>query len=54
MLTLTPVVCVLSGIAFSTIFEKYMIEETEAKKTNGEVAKENKETTGNERLLESF
>jgi hypothetical protein len=32
MLTLTPVVCVLSGIAFSSIFEKYMLEDVEPKK----------------------
>jgi len=32
MLTLTPVVCVLSGIAFSCIFEKYMLEDVEQKK----------------------
>uniref|UniRef100_A0A914HBG2 dolichyl-diphosphooligosaccharide--protein glycotransferase n=1 Tax=Globodera rostochiensis TaxID=31243 RepID=A0A914HBG2_GLORO len=27
MLTLTPVVCVLAGIAFSSIFEKYMLDD---------------------------
>uniref|UniRef100_A0A915DK88 dolichyl-diphosphooligosaccharide--protein glycotransferase n=1 Tax=Ditylenchus dipsaci TaxID=166011 RepID=A0A915DK88_9BILA len=43
MLTLTPVVCILAGIAFSTIFEKYMIEEGDCKK-NGDL-KETKETT---------
>lgn len=32
MLTLTPAVCVLAGIAFSNIFEKYMLDEAEAKK----------------------
>jgi hypothetical protein len=45
MLTLTPVVCILSGIAFSCIFEKYMVEDVDPKKTG-----ENKElkdgTTG--------
>lgn len=28
MLTLTPAVCILSGIAFSKIFENYLKEET--------------------------
>jgi asparagine N-glycosylation enzyme membrane subunit Stt3 len=38
MLTLTPVVCILSGIAFSSVFEKYMLEDVDSKKTG-----ENKE-----------
>lgn len=33
MLTLTPIVCVLSGIAFSSIFEKYATEDNEVKKS---------------------
>lgn len=39
MLTLTPVVCILAGIAFSTIFDKYIIEESNevVSKKNGEV-----------------
>lgn len=44
MLTLTPVVCILAGIAFSCIFEKYMIEEGDSKR-NGD-SKESKESTG--------
>ncbi|KAI1729085.1 oligosaccharyl transferase STT3 subunit domain-containing protein [Ditylenchus destructor] len=43
MLTLTPVVCILAGIAFSTIFDKYMVEEGECKR-NGDI-KDSKETT---------
>ncbi|KAI1721475.1 oligosaccharyl transferase STT3 subunit domain-containing protein [Ditylenchus destructor] len=43
MLTLTPVVCILAGIAFSTIFDKYMVEEGECKR-NGDI-KDSKEAT---------
>lgn len=43
MLTLTPVVCVLSGIAFSNIFEKYTADESDKKSIDG---KESKETGG--------
>ncbi|KAF1624726.1 UNVERIFIED_CONTAM: Dolichyl-diphosphooligosaccharide--protein glycosyltransferase subunit stt-3, partial [Eudyptes robustus] len=32
MLTFTPVVCVLAGIAFSVIFEKYMVDDTQPRK----------------------
>lgn len=32
MLTLTPVVCILAGIAFSNIFDKYLVDETDCKK----------------------
>lgn len=43
MLTLTPVVCVLSGIAFSNIFEKYMLEDVDSKKVSeGRDAKDGK------------
>lgn len=44
MLTLTPVVCILSGVAFSCIFEKYMIEETDTKRSVD--SKESKEASG--------
>ena len=44
MLTLTPIVCVLSGIAFSSIFEKYATEDNEVKKS-AEI-KELKDTNG--------
>ena len=42
MLTLTPVVCVLSGIAFSSIFDKYTAEDGERKPSD----KESKEALG--------
>lgn len=45
MLTLTPVVCILAGIAFSTIFEKFICEETIESKKIGET-KEAKESAG--------
>lgn len=35
MLTLTPVVCVLAGIAFSHTYEKFMLDEGDGKR-NGE------------------
>lgn len=35
MLTLTPVVCVLAGIAFSHTYEKFMLDEGENKR-NGD------------------
>ncbi|KAF7632801.1 hypothetical protein Mgra_00007790 [Meloidogyne graminicola] len=50
MLTLTPVVCVLSGIAFSCVFEKYMLEDVEQKKV-GE-GKDAKDGTGDRRLYD--
>lgn len=50
MLTLTPVVCVLSGIAFSCIFEKYMLEDVEQKK--GCEGKDLKDGTGDRRLYD--
>lgn len=50
MLTLTPVVCVLSGIAFSCIFEKYMLEDVEQKKA-GE-GKDLKDGMGDRRLYD--
>lgn len=36
MLTLTPVVCILAGIAFSHIYEKFMVDDGEGSKKNGE------------------
>jgi hypothetical protein len=49
MLTLTPVVCILSGIAFSCIFEKYMLEDVDSKKTGEN--KEVKESTGGWQII---
>lgn len=40
MLTLTPVVCILAGIAFSNIFEKYLIDEECKKNVDGKEVKE--------------
>lgn len=34
MLTLTPVVCILAGIAFSNIFEKYLVDEADCKRNS--------------------
>jgi len=45
MLTLTPVVCILAGIAFSTIFEKFITEEALESKKGGD-PKEAKESAG--------
>lgn len=36
MLTLTPVVCVLAGIAFSHTYEKFMVDDTDNPRKNGE------------------
>lgn len=36
MLTLTPVVCVLAGIAFSHTYEKFMVDDGESSKKNGD------------------
>ena len=36
MLTLTPCVCVLSAIAFSTLFERYLKEDDVGGSTNNE------------------
>lgn len=44
ILTLTPVVCILAGIAFSSVFEKYLVEETNSKRPVD--SKESKETSG--------
>ena len=35
MLTLTPCVCVLSAIAFSTLFERYLKEDEMGNDSNG-------------------
>lgn len=42
MLTFTPVVCVLAGIAFSNIFEKYMFDEATIKRDESAITKEEK------------
>ncbi|VDK58447.1 unnamed protein product [Gongylonema pulchrum] len=36
MLTLTPVVCVLSGIAFSHTYERYLFDESEQSKSSSD------------------
>lgn len=40
MLTLTPVVCILAGIAFSNIFDKYLIDEDCKKNVDNKELKE--------------
>jgi dolichyl-diphosphooligosaccharide--protein glycosyltransferase len=42
MLTFTPVVCVLAGIAFSNIFEKYMFDESSCKRDDSVANKEDR------------
>ncbi len=37
MLTLTPVVCILSGIVFAHTYERYLFDETATKQTAKEV-----------------
>jgi dolichyl-diphosphooligosaccharide--protein glycosyltransferase len=41
MLTFTPVVCVLAGIAFSNVFEKFMVDDS-TKREDGIPGKEDK------------
>ena len=41
MLTLTPCVCVLSAIAFSTLFERYLKEDEMGNDSNGTAAGKN-------------
>lgn len=43
MLTLTPAVCILSGIAFSKIFENFLKEESSVVTNNGTKAVEEKQ-----------
>lgn len=45
MLTLTPAVCILSGIAFSKIFENYLKEEIPVISNGTTKAVEEKQTT---------
>jgi len=45
MLTLTPAVCILSGIAFSKIFENYLKEETPVISNGATKMVEEKHTT---------
>jgi dolichyl-diphosphooligosaccharide--protein glycosyltransferase len=50
MLTLTPVVCVLAGIAFSSIFDKYATEEGDKKYAEN---KDLKDANGNYDIMKA-
>lgn len=51
MLTLTPVVCMLSGVAFSVLLELFLREEDQSRPEESE-AEEEQNTGGNRRLYD--
>lgn len=51
MLTLTPVVCMLAAIGFSTTLDKYLTDEEPMPETSAETKKKKKEPSNKKEVL---